>query len=704
MRELKKMLIPMPKYISDSKEKVNISSFGGVQVINYANGILPREGEKILKEKFVSLGEKFEHGNFKIIIRVDKDNEKFRSIESDEAYLIEVKEDCVDLCGADEKGAFYAAITLCQMLYSDSEDVYVCKADILDYPDFKSRGHYLECRYGSEFMTQEDYFSFIDDMAKVKANQLTIGVYGCWSRQYDDRKAEYLYVPIKKFPHIKTEKNIKYYSVKEKKLIHHDNLLPKMFEEDFLSDVISYGKKRNVKIKPLFNSLGHNTLLPSVFPEISSVNENGESSGFGFCTSNEKTYEILFGIYDEIIDRYLLPNEVFEFHIGMDEVTKGYICHCEKCNGKEHKELMIKHILRLCKYLKSRGIRKIYIYHDMLYNEFNIVNEELKRLFVEEGIYENVVLDWWSYDDPKHLFWDKKDGVNSIFHSIIKPFTGYHNWSIPGENNENVRACAALAKKLSFEGIEAYGSFERCYDKNYLTVADVAWNADNVENSDDFNERYAYKYYPDDVTKALEAFNALSDIMKDETGENYMNRICFKFDYYFYSYHKAKKTYPQNFPGDAFKLICENESEYIGYFKWLFEKSSLALAFFKNSDCRDDINKVWYLTALQYYTMSDEYLTVYSLWKRYSEGKCDVSEIVNVLERLIEQREEIMLLAENVRISATNYMYLRNMSVFRQYLIDLKNYFENETNENETLKFDICDLRYLLSDNFKFLQ
>ena len=85
----------------------------------------------------------------------------------------------------------------------------------------------------------------------------------------------------------------------------------------------------------------------------------------------------------------------------------------------------------------------------MLYHEFDIINERLKERFISEGIYDEVVIDWWSYEDPVHLFNDRADGVNNIFHSVIKPDTGYYHWAIPTENNENIRACALLAKKLS---------------------------------------------------------------------------------------------------------------------------------------------------------------------------------------------------------------------------------------------------------------
>ena len=515
---------------------------------------------------------------------------------------------------------------------------------------------------------------------------------------------EYIYVPIKKYPELKTPKNSKYYSVKENKWVHEDDIIPPIYNEDLLGKIIAYGKKKNVLVKPLFNSLGHNTLLPAVFPEISAKEDDGTPKKIGFCTNNDKTYEVLFNIYDEIIERYLKHNEIYDFHIGLDEVGESYICRCEKCRDKEHSYLMTEHIIKLCKHLKEKGMKHVYIYHDMLYQEFDIINEKLKERFISEGIYDVVVIDWWSYEDPVHLFYNKADGVNNIFHSVIKPDTGYYHWAIPTENNENIRACAMLAKKLSFEGIESYSSMEYCYDKNYLTLADVSWNDNEIEKIDEFNERYACKYYPEKAVQAAEIFNGLHNIMKDETRESYINRACFKLEYYFYGYRNKQTGLPKDFPGGVYKLIAENEKEYTHYLKFLKENAAPAVEFFVNSGNVSLINSIWLLTSMHYYALSDEYLTIYSLYKDYNSDKCDAAKVINELERLISQREKLMLLAEEVRIPPNRSTYLRNMSVFRQYMLDLRDYFKKTLEIGKKPKLDVMDLSYAMSSKFEFLR
>ena len=49
-------------------------------------------------------------------------------------------------------------------------------------------------------------------MASMKQNQLCISVYGCWCVQYDGRVSEYLYLPVKRYPQLKTPVVSRYWS------------------------------------------------------------------------------------------------------------------------------------------------------------------------------------------------------------------------------------------------------------------------------------------------------------------------------------------------------------------------------------------------------------------------------------------------------------------------------------------------------------
>ena len=349
MINLKNLIIPTPAELVDKKSLAKIGEYsaGNFCFTAKGQGDIFEEAVKYIRSSLTSKAGTYDFdGEYKITLSICENHPAL--IGKSEAYRIEITDTKADLCASDEAGAYYAAVTFAKLIYEENTSLYLPECTITDYPRYKVRGHFMECRYGSDFMTSDDWKKGIDYLSEMKINKIVCGVYGCWGIQYDRWFAEYLYIPFKKYPELKTPRNIKYYSAKKRSMIYKKDVLPTMFEDDYLGEITAYGKKKNVEVIPLFNSLGHNTLLPRVFPEISAVDENGNYSSLGFCTNNDKTYEILFDIYDEIIDRYLTPNGIDSFEIGLDEVWKliglnpdnlqeerSPFCQCEKCRGTE---------------------------------------------------------------------------------------------------------------------------------------------------------------------------------------------------------------------------------------------------------------------------------------------------------------------------------------------------------------------------------
>src|SRR5690606_24989711 len=126
---------------------------------------------------------------------------------------------------------------------------------------------------------------------------LGIGAYGCWVVQYGGKRTEFLMVPFPDDPDLKTPKTLRYYSPSagEWQVLEY---LPTMVDEDLFGEIVAYGKANGVVVRPHFNSPGHNTLIPRVYPEISARDEQGSPIGYGFCLSNEETWATIFRLYD----------------------------------------------------------------------------------------------------------------------------------------------------------------------------------------------------------------------------------------------------------------------------------------------------------------------------------------------------------------------------------------------------------------------
>ena len=87
---------------------------------------------------------------------------------ADQAYCINATDNKIELIGYGEAGLYYAVNTFLQTIHRKGIEFFVPEMKILDFPDLKTRGHFIETRFGSNLMTLEDWKSVIDNMASMK--------------------------------------------------------------------------------------------------------------------------------------------------------------------------------------------------------------------------------------------------------------------------------------------------------------------------------------------------------------------------------------------------------------------------------------------------------------------------------------------------------------------------------------------------------
>jgi N-acetyl-beta-hexosaminidase len=305
-------------------------------------------------------------GTYPIRLQLDPDHTSWAGQTTQpEAYFLELNAQEGTLIGASDAGLFAGCQTLRQLLGKAGEEVPALR--IVDWPDFRYRGLYIESKWGPDLMTLDDWKGLVDYMAALKFNSLGVGVYGCWVTQYNNQTTEFLMLPFPDHPQLATPKTLRYYSpaAQEWQTL---TYLPRMVTEDFFGDLVAYAKEQNISVRPHFNSPGHNTLIPRVYPEISAKDASGTPLGYGYCLSNPRTYELLFSLFDSVIERYLRPHDVDWFHIGLDEVT-GYMgidpakptevlepwCQCAACRERPHALQLQEYALKVCAHLKGAG-------------------------------------------------------------------------------------------------------------------------------------------------------------------------------------------------------------------------------------------------------------------------------------------------------------------------------------------------------------
>lgn len=653
---------------------------------------------------------------------------------ADQGYTIKAEADVIRLTGYGAAGLYYAVTTLLQVLKVENGKLALPPFEMTDYPDLKTRGHFMETRYGTNLMELEDWKHLVDHMEEMKQNHLTVSVYGCWSVQYDGKVSEYLYVSIPQYPKLQAPVYGKYYSPSQEEWINFKKL-PPMVEKDFLGELIAYGKSKGVEVCPMVNSYGHNTLIPHMYPEVSAKDENGNPTGTGFCTANPKTYEMLFTIYDEIIDRYLKPNGITSFDIGLDEVGDGIArdaddifrncspwCRCPECAGKERSQLYIDHAIKLLTHLKSRGMKNIYMYHDMLIvkkglqksQEIGDNAEAMMQALRDNDLLKEVCIDWWTYTDyPENLMFQTTRPELGI-RRTVKPWNGYYHWSVITNPLKNIYLLGEIAHKDQAEGMRSYSSWDESYDRNHRFQADYAWNFLGTGSIEEEKVRYVKLNFPNRYLEAKRAFDLFdlssytehrSDIDDLPTTGRY-DLLLNRMSYYPYSYVHADKPYPRMFPGEAIASVLEEES-YMNDIKQMSALSKEAAAIFdslsRDADGNCRLAKRFKYEASNYYTLCDDYIALVEmdrLAKEFMNGKCEKrkAQLQCMARERKEARLSLMLLFEDTKEEFLKASHMRNHSIFMQYFADLEAYLANTALADVVL--DFADNTHFASENF----
>ncbi len=650
---------------------------------------------------------------------------------SDQGYCLEVSSDGVTLEGYGELGLFYGALTLKQCLVLADNKLALPYMKVTDWPDMKTRGHFMECRYGSNLMTLEDWKHVVDHMAGMKMNQLVVAVYGCWCVQYDGRVSEYLYVPIHKYPKLKTPVVTRYYSPTKSEWVDRE-CLPPMFEQDFLGELIAYGKTKGVTVFPLFNSYGHNTLIPAQYPEVSAKDENGEPTLTGFCTANPETYEMMFNIYDEIIDRYLIPNGIDSFHVGLDEVWDGIAvnsedifrirspwCKCEKCRDINRKELFIDHAIKLLNHLKKRGMKNIYMYHDMLVGHGRSIEgdatEDMMNAIRENDLTDVVVIDWWTYSAFKENLMFQTTRPDLGLRRTVKPWNGYYHWTLLTHPLKNIKLLADMGYEEEVEGMQSYSAWDESYDRNHVCQADYSWNYIGTGSLEQMKLHYAEHYFGPQWEKAKKAFDLFDLITDDRKGKldngdaivsNYRFMLS-TLSYYFYSYVRAGKPYPRHFPGEAVSVLLSGRPQYEKALLEIQSMAKQAKELFEDiaQDARCNVKMALrYVYEANYYLcLAEDYLAILQMID-HNDSDCPYK--YDKIKKLAGERKlarlSLMAQMERTKEEFLFASHLRNQSISMQFFADLEGYLA-DTDPSE-ISLDFTDMHEIESQAFRALR
>lgn len=343
-------VIPLPQEISVGEGYLNLA---GVKIV--CDSGVPECAEKQISSFAADLDAKVPGALFGPKMYFESDPSL-----AEEEYVIEVTKKKATVKASGLSGYVYAIQTIKQMLPSSiwgdknstpfvpgnpadksvqpeqAKEAYSDWAlpvmTIRDYPRFAYRGMHLDC--SRHFFSIEEVYRYLDIMAAHKLNRFH------WHLT-DDQGWR---IEMKKHPRIIERGAWREGTVIAKNWGSNDGIrYGGYYTQDELRQAVEYAAARGITIIPEIDLPGHMQSVLAAYPELGCTGGPYEVwttwgvSKDVLCVGNEKVFEVLEDILDELVD--IFPSEYI--HIGGDECPKDSWKKCPKCQAKI-KELGIK--------------------------------------------------------------------------------------------------------------------------------------------------------------------------------------------------------------------------------------------------------------------------------------------------------------------------------------------------------------------------
>ena len=642
-----------------------------------------------------------------------------------EGYCLKITENEIAITGFGESGLLYGVITL-EQLFAGAQQLPAM--EITDWPQNPIRGFKEECRYGSNLMVEAEWMEMLEDMVSKKMNTLGLALYGCWTIQYDGKVSQSLYMPIDGHPELQTPVVVKYYSPAQQRWVEEEQL-PPIFCGDLLEKIFARARDLGIQVIPCWNTLGHNTLLPAKCPEVAPVNEAGVRQKYGFCTSSDATYELLFSIFDQLIEKYMKPYGMDTINLLLDEVHEGIgrdeddvfamqdpWCHCEKCSQLEKGDLFIRHAVKMISYLKSKGIKGAIICCDMLQegrrSKLGWLGDRLLDACREADVLDVLMVDWWSYHDIESKNWIKTLYPEKGIRNVVAPWNGYHTWSITLQPLRNTEILSKINERDGGEGILAYAIWDRACDRTHDTIAEFSWNPENVGDTLDVTRRYVSRHFPGREEEAYRAYRLMDAAMEqrhttkwsfpDREDISKMDLMTYRLSPYNYSYVKANAPYPRAFLDEALAWVLTMRTEIEQALHEISAQSGEAKAIFEtlinDPACDREMAYRQLCECENYLAIAEDWLAILRMQDLCLEQQ--YREVAQIAKDRFDVRMQLLSHWEaHKERSVAQAMGLRQQCIFLQMFADIADYTK-EPHE----KWDLMDAPKILSERSLWLR
>jgi hypothetical protein len=446
------------------------------------------------------------------------------------------EEEGIELFYESRTGLIGGLLFLQNCLDRSAEGMTIETGLYIDWPDVPVRGWFLECGFGTDWMTLHDWKEQIRRMARLRLNLLGIGLYGCWCHRYDGLP-EFLMTPVAGYESLKSHIVIR---AADGRVLREG--CPEMFERDFLARVVEEAVENGLQVMPMVNLLGHNTLIPRLLPEVSAKSPNGQPKGYGFCTEESATRDLVSTWLGGLAERYFPPGNRAVFCIGMDEMMElsgidpddldkivSPWCECSTCRQSSEGDRLVGWIVFLVKLLTDLGFERVSIYHDECQKKglFPQLFAALHKMALDDRL---IVIHWNYSADPQ----PRHQGGESW----IMPTTGLFGHMAPSVKLGNIEKSVDLGVRQGFTGVVSYTLIDDGYDRAEGYLSALTWNRGRFASREEFTAAYCSRLpQPESAMRGFVAWDAIWD-------SDFPASILEQLFYYFHGYWCWRIDYP----------------------------------------------------------------------------------------------------------------------------------------------------------------
>ncbi len=346
-----------------------------------------------------------------------------------EAYHLVARGNAISIEASDQRGLFYGAQTLRQLISGAPGSRAVPAVDIYDEPRFRWRGLLIDL--GRHFFGKPTLFMLLDQMAAYKLNVLHLHL--------TDDPGWRLEIPG--YPKL-TETEVKPDGSRE------------YLSADDARDIVRFAAERHILVVPEFEMPSHSGAVASAYPELF-------GAGSALDPAKPETYAFIRAVCTEA--SRLFPGPYV--HFGGDEVSED-----AWKDVKDVDELKARMGLKTTKQVEAYFVR----------NVVQIIESVGKRPMAwdeqaEAGASKDVAIEWWREGRPDVLAAAAQRGSELVLSPVDRLYFDYHQGrgepGAPWEGNEG--GPTSIAKILDWEPVPA--SFTPAQEARVLGVEGAVW-------------------------------------------------------------------------------------------------------------------------------------------------------------------------------------------------------------------------------------